>query len=155
VNSVGETPFYRASLNNDLPLMKLLLARGADAQINTESRTSPLMAAAGVGWVRGQTFVPGGEAAQLEAVQMLVELGGNVNQVNDMGLAAVHGAAFRWSDQVISYLVAHGARLDIKDAVGRDPLTWARGVTIPSTPPEPSPRTMALIEKLLAQGGKK
>jgi hypothetical protein len=25
-------------------------------------------------------------------------------------------------------------------------------VTTPSTPPEPSPRTMALIEKLMAQG---
>jgi hypothetical protein len=75
-----------------------------------------------------------------------------VNEANDMGLAPVHGAAFRWSDEVISYLVEHGARLDVKDAVGRDALTWAAGVTIPSTPPEPSPRTMALIEKLLAQG---
>jgi len=69
-----------------------------------------------------------------------------------MGLVAVHGAAFRWSDAVIAYLVEHGARLDIKDAVGRDALTWAKGVTTPSTPPEPSPRTIAVIEKLIAQG---
>jgi hypothetical protein len=53
---------------------------------------------------------------------------------------------------VINYLVAKGARLDAKDKVGRTPLTWASGVTIPSTPPEPNPRTMALIEKLIAQG---
>jgi ankyrin repeat protein len=152
VPTVGETAFYRASLNNDLPVMRLLLANRADPMLATDHGTSPLMAAAGVGWVRAQTFVPGGEAAQLEAVKLLVELGGDVNQVNDMGLAAVHGAAFRWSDSVISYLVEHGARLDIRDAVGRDALTWAKGVTTPSTPPEPSPRTMALIEKLLAQG---
>jgi ankyrin repeat protein len=152
VPTVGETPFYRASLNNDLPLMRLLLARGADPKLGTFHGTSPLMAAAGVGWVRGQTFVPGGYVAQLEAVKMLVESGGDVNQVNDMGLAAVHGAAFRWSDDVIAYLVEHGARLDIKDKVGRDALTWAAGVTIPSTPPEPSPRTIAAIEKLIAQG---
>jgi hypothetical protein len=51
--------------------------------------------------------------------------------------------------------VEQGAELTVKDKVGRDPLTWASGVTTPSTPPEASPRTMALIEKLSAQGGKK
>ncbi|HWL61475.1 MAG TPA: ankyrin repeat domain-containing protein [Steroidobacteraceae bacterium] len=152
VPTVGETALYRASLNNDLPLMRLLLKHGADPLLKTYHGSSPLMAAAGVGWVRGQTFIPGGEAAQLEAVKMLVELGADVNEANDMGLVAVHGAAFRWSDNVISYLVDHGARLDIKDKVGRTAYTWAAGVTIPSTPPEPSPRTMALIEKLVAQG---
>lgn len=152
VPTVGETAFYRASLNNDLELMRLLLAHRADPLLGTDHGTSPLMAAAGVGWVRAQTFVPGGEAAQLEAVKLLVGLGGDVNQVNDMGLAAVHGAAFRWSGTVISYLVEHGARLDTKDAIGRDALTWASGVTIPSTPPEAHPATMALIQNLIAQG---
>lgn len=152
VPTVGETPFYRASLNNDLPLMRLLLAHGADPLLKTDGGTSPLMAAAGVGWVRGQTFVPGGVPAQLEAVKMLLELGGNINEANEMGLTPVHGAAYRWSDEVVTYLVAHGARLDAKDKVGRTPFTWAAGVTTPSTPPEPSPHTMALIEKLLAQG---
>ena len=66
--------------------------------------------------------------------------------------AAVHGAAFRWSDTVLAYLVEQGAELTVKDKVGRDAYTWAAGVTIPSTPPEPSPRTMATIQKLLAQG---
>ena len=149
---VGETPFFRASLNNDLPVMKFLLAHGADPKIGTFFGTTTLAAASGVGWVRGQTFIPGGVAAQLEAVKMLVDLGGDVNQANEMGLAPLHGAAFRWSDEVISYLVSKGAKLDTKDKVGRTPLTWASGVTIPSTPPEPNPRTMALIEKLVAQG---
>lgn len=158
VPTVGETPFYRAALNNDLPVMKLLLARGADPKIATFNGTTPLAAAAGVGWVRGQTFVPGGVPVQLEAVKMLVDLGGDVNQVNEMGLAPLHGAAFRWSDEVITYLVERGAKLDARDKVGRTPLIWASGVTIPSTPPEPNPRTMALIEKLISQrtsvGGK-
>ena len=152
VPTVGETPFYRASLNNDLPVMRLLLAHHADPKLPTYNGTSPLAAAAGVGWVRGQTFIPGGYAVQIEAVKMLVDLGGDVNQANEMGLAPLHGAAFRWSDDVIVYLVEHGARLDTKDKVGRTPLTWAKGVTIPSTPPEPSPRTIAVIEKLIAQG---
>jgi uncharacterized protein len=153
VPTVGETPFYRASLNNDLAVMRLLLAHGADPKIATFNGTTPLAAASGVGWVRGQTFVPGGVPAQLEAVKMLVELGGDVNQVNEMGLAPLHGASFRWSDEVITYLVQQGAKLDTRDKIGRTPLTWASGVTIPSTPPEPNPRTMALIQKLSAQGG--
>jgi ankyrin repeat protein len=152
VPTVGETPLYRASLNNDLAVMRLLLAHKADPLLKTFNGTSPLAAASGVGWVRGQTFVPGGYPVQLEAVKLLLELDGDVNQVNEMGLAPVHGAAFRWSDDVIAFLVDKGARLDIKDKVGRDAYTWAAGVTIPSTPPEPSPRTMALIEKLIAQG---
>jgi len=152
VPTIGETALYRASYNNDVAVMRLLLARGADPKRSTDNGTSPLMAAAGVGWVRSQTFTPGGVPAQLEAVKMLVELGGDVNQTNDMGLVAVHGAAFRWSGDVIVYLVEHGARLDIKDKIGRDAYTWAKGVTIPSTPPEPSPGTMAVIEKLVAQG---
>lgn len=152
VPTVGETALYRASLNNDIPLMRLLLEHGADPLLKTYHGSTPLMAAAGVGWVRGQTFIPGGEAAHLEAVKMLVELGAGVNDANDMGLIAVHGAAFRWSPAVISYLVEHGARLDIKDKVGRDAYTWAAGVTIPSTPPEPNPATMAHIEQLIAQG---
>jgi ankyrin len=152
VPTVGETPFYRASLNNDLAVMRLLLAHGADPKLKTYGGTSPLMAASGVGWVRGQTFVPGGVPAQLEAVKMLLDLGGDINEANEMGLTPVHGAAYRWSDEVVAFLVQHGARLDAKDKVGRTPLTWASGVTTPSTPPEPSPRTMALIEKLMAQG---
>lgn len=152
VPTIGETAFYRAALNNDLPLMRLLLGHGADPMLGTRHGTSPLMAAAGVGWVRAQTFVPGGEAAHLEAVELLVELGGDVNQVNDMGLAAVHGAAFRWSGAVVTYLVERGARLDVKDKVGRTALAWAQGVTIPSTPPEPHPPTIAVIEQLIAQG---
>jgi uncharacterized protein len=153
VPTVGETAFYRASLNNDVVVMRMLLARGANPKQKTQFGSTPLMAAAGVGWARGQTFVPGGVPAQLEAVKMLVELGCDVNEANEMGLAPIHGAAFRWSDEVISYLVAQGARLDARDAVGRDALTWASGVTTPSTPPEASPRTMALIQQLLARAG--
>ena len=61
------------------------------------------MAAAGVNWVAGQTFTES-PARWLEAVQLCLELGGDVNAVNAMGLAAVHGAANRGSDDIIELL---------------------------------------------------
>ena len=64
-----------------------------------------------------------GAARRREAVRD--ELGMDVNAVNSMGLTALHGAANRGSDDIIRFLVARGARLDVKDKEGRTPLTWA------------------------------
>ena len=65
------------------------------------------MAAAGVNWVFDQTLDEGA-AALLEAVQLCVELGLDVNAVNSMGLTALHGAANRGSDDIIRFLVEQG-----------------------------------------------
>ena len=97
--------------------MKLLLSKGADPNIATFNGTTALMAAAGVNWVIGQTYSES-PAMYLEAVKLCLELGGDVNAVNAMGLAAVHGAANRGSDDIIELLAKNGARLDIKDKEG-------------------------------------
>ena len=49
-----------------------------------------------------------------------------MNAVNEMGLAAVHGAANRGSDDIIELLAKHGAQLDIADKEGRTPLRLGR-----------------------------
>ena len=92
--------------------MRLLLSKGADPKITTFNGTTALMAAAGVNWVVGQTYSES-PARWLEAVQLCLELGVDVNAVNEMGLAAVHGAANRGSDDIIELLARSGARLDI------------------------------------------
>ena len=149
VDVTGQTAFWRASLSADLPLMKLLLSKGADPNIATFNGTTALMAAAGVNWVIGQTYSES-PAMYLEAVKLCLELGGDVNAVNAMGLAAVHGAANRGSDDIIELLARNGARLDIKDKEGRTPMTWAEGVFLATNSPVAKPSTMALIRKLLA-----
>ena len=68
-------------------VMKLLLAHGADPKIPTFGGTTALMAAAGVNWVVDQT-ADEGATALLEAVQLCVELGLDVNAINSMGLTA-------------------------------------------------------------------
>jgi uncharacterized protein len=150
VDVTGQTPFFRAALAGDTTVMRLLLDHGADPNIDTYTGTSPLMAAAGVNWVFNQTYDEGPQAL-LEAVKLCFELGNDVNQVNDMGIAAVHGAANRGSDDIIRFLHAHGARLDVPDKVGRTPMTWAEGVFLATHAPEAKPSTMALIAELLGE----
>jgi len=149
VDFTGQTPFVRAALSADMPLMKLLLSKGADPNIATFNGTTALMAAAGVNWVIGQTYSES-PAMYLEAVKLCLELGGDVNAVNAMGLAAVHGAANRGSDDIIELLARNGARLDVKDKEGRTPMTWAEGVFLATNSPVAKPSTMALLRKLLA-----
>lgn len=147
VDFTGQTPFLLASLSGDVATMRLLLEHGADPRIETFSGTTPLMAAAGVNWVFNQTYTEG-EPALLEAVKLCVELGMDVNAKNSMGLTAVMGAANRGSDSIIEYLVSKGAKLDVKDNVGRTPYNWAEGVFLATHSPVPKPTSMALIQKL-------
>jgi ankyrin repeat protein len=147
VDFTGQTPFIRAAQSADVALMRLLLSKGADPQLATFNGTTPLMAAAGVNWVAGQTFSES-PSQWLAAVQLCLELGGDVNAVNQMGLAAVHGAANRGSDDIIELLARHGARLDLPDKEGRTPYTWAEGVFLATNSPVAKPSTMALLKKL-------
>ena len=127
VDFTGQTPFLLASLSGDVSTMRLLLQYKADPNIATLGGTTPLMAAAGVNWVVNQTYTEG-EASLLEAVNLCLELGQDVNATNSMGLTAAMGAANRGSDSIIEFLVSKGARLDLKDNVGRTAYNWSEGV---------------------------
>lgn len=54
LSMVGATPFWLAAKFGDLRLMRLLAKHGADATAVSQDKTTPLMVAAGVGWVDGQ-----------------------------------------------------------------------------------------------------
>ena len=150
VDLTGQTPFLRAAAAGDVEVMRLLLAHGADPNIATEAGTTPLMVAAGVNWAVAETYDFGNEAL-LEAVKLAHSLGNDVNAVNSMGVAAIHGAANRGANDVIEYLAANGARLDVADAQGRTPLDWASGVFLATHPPVRKPETIALLERLLKE----
>ncbi len=147
VDFTGQTAFIRAAQAGDVPVMKLLLAHGADPTITTFNGTTALMAAAGVNWVVGETFSES-PAVWIEAVQLCLDQGLDVNAVNAMGLQAVHGAANRGSDDIIALLARHGAELDRPDKEGRTPYVWAQGVFLATNSPVAKPTTMALLDRL-------
>ena len=153
VDFTGQTPFLTATLAGDVTVMKLLLAHGANPRIDTYHGTSPLMAAAGVNWVLAQTWTEGPDQL-LEAVKLCVELGMDVNQANSMGITALQGAANRGSDDIVRFLVAHGADLTHQDNEHRSALDWAKGVFLATHPAQPKPSTIALVTELMKQQGK-
>jgi ankyrin repeat protein len=153
VDFTGQTPFLTAALAGDVSVMKLLLEYKADPHISTFEGTTPLMAAAGVNWVVAQTYTESPESS-LEAVNMCLELGMDVNHANSMGLTALHGAANRGSDDIIRVLVDHGADLTALDKENRSPLDWAKGVFLATHPAESKPSSIELISELLTAQGK-
>lgn len=126
-NMRGSTPFVIAAKANDLPVMRELLAAGADPFIPTRDGTTALMHAAGVGHEPGITR--SAEAEALEAVHLVVELGADVNAVNEKGDTALHGAAWRErADSIVRFLVDRGADVDARNHRGWTPLVIAEGI---------------------------
>jgi ankyrin repeat protein len=142
---VGATPLLLAAKASDLEVMRLLVASGADPAIATTNHTTVLMAATGIAWSSGVDRA--GESEALEAVRFLVQLGVDVNSVNDLGETPMHGAAYRGANSIVQFLVDHGAKIDAKDKMGRTPLMIADGVAI-GTNLQVQPETATLLRRL-------
>ena len=126
-NRYGATPFLLAAKNVDVPMMEALLDLGADPFLTTADGTSPLMVAAGVG-VYSQGENPGLPEESAEAVKLLLDLGARVDAVDENGDTALHGSAWRGSNDAVSLLASAGAKLDARNKYGWTPLTIADGV---------------------------
>lgn len=122
----GGTPFWIAALSADVEVMKLLKEMGAKTNVPNKDGVTPLMAAAGLGRVPGDSLITDEEA--LEAVKLLVDWGGNdLNAANASGDTALHGTAYYGNDKVAEYLVSKGANLNPKNKKGETPLKVANG----------------------------
>jgi ankyrin repeat protein len=122
----GSTPLMRAARGGDIPLMKLLIEHGADPRIKQKNNTTILMLAAGLGRRFDQNsdsleYERATEEDLLRSVKFCIELGIDVNAANDAGDTALHWAG----GEAIKLLVAHGARMDAKNKLGKTPLDVA------------------------------
>jgi ankyrin repeat protein len=137
---IGATPFFLAAKYLEVEIMRALADAGADPRLATMDGTTPLMAAAGIGWGggvdrRGRDTTRLGEVAihdedrALEAAKLALDLGADANAVNETGDTALHGASSKGYNTLVQQLAEKGARLDAKNKRGRTPLTGAKNST--------------------------
>jgi len=155
--TTGTTPLLRAAKAADIAAMRLLLAKGADPKLATRAGITPLMAAAGLGSKEEDTtgrFKTEGEA--IEAIQLCLDAGVDINAANGQGQTALHAAALKGWDKVVEFLANHGANLSAKDRQGKTPLDAALGLAGGSGGFDGSRRdvhesTADLLKKLMAK----
>ena len=90
----GATPFYLAARNGDEPMMRVLIAGGADPKKPTRFGVTPLMAAACMDYYEGETAGPFSgvpEAQRLAAVKLTLALGNPINARTTFGDYAMIG----------------------------------------------------------------
>jgi len=128
-NRVGATAFLQAAKVADVPMMKLLVANGADPNIKNADEDTPLMVAAGVA-ILNPLEDAGTEEERFASVKYLVEeLKIPVTAVNKNKETALHGACYSGTNSVAGYLLDHGAteNLDQANLLGWKPIQVCDG----------------------------
>ena len=130
-------------------IIRTLLAAGADQHLTTDDGTTPFMVAAGLGRSTYRPRQPRGvrSPSAEAAVRVLLEAGAEIDRVNEADFNALHGAAFRGLDEVVTYLVEQGADIDARDFKGRTAYRLAEG-SKQSFQFQSWPETAALLHRL-------
>jgi ankyrin repeat protein len=138
----GCTALYRAAEGGDVEVIRSLLARGANPNINGMGFT-PFLVAAGVtpgaGGGGGAPNTASNPAPSTAILDLMIQHGANVNtQVtgtrsysmrvsynpppNKEGTSALHGAVQAGRTDLVRYLLSKGAAPELVDANGRKPI---------------------------------
>jgi len=147
--NTGCTPLLRATMAGDAEVVRALLNKGADPNINAMGLT-PFLVAAGVGaGNRGGTGLAAqtsaGGPVNMELMELLLQHGADLNaQVTgtmtysmrvsrapsaNEGKTALHVATESGKTDLVRYLLSKGANPEIKDAGGQMPSDLAAGAT--------------------------
>ena len=129
LSSEEATPLLMAADRADAPFMRVLLELGADPFLPNAENSTPLMAAAGLG-TANPLEEAGTEAEALEAVQLLLDRGAGLNEVDNDGHTAMHAAAEGNFPAIVQLLADRGADANIwkrPDVEGSTPLFIAEG----------------------------
>lgn len=133
--NTGTTPLFRATQGGDMEVIRALLGKGADPNINAMGFT-PFLLAAGVN-PNGQ--VGGGALPNITLLDLMIEHGADVNaQVtgtrtysmrisyhpppDQEGASALHVAVQAGRTELVRYLLDKGAKPELVDANGKKPI---------------------------------
>jgi len=153
LNELGATPFMLAAQTADAELLKTLAALGADPLLPNADNSTPLMVAAGLA-TRSPGEDAGTESEVLEAVQVAIDLGADVNAVDNNGETAMHGAAYKNLPKVVKFLAAKGAKITLwnrDNKFGWTPLAIAVGYRFGNF--KPSAETEATLREVMIAAG--
>jgi ankyrin repeat protein len=165
----GATPLWQAARYGDVPIMRALVAAGANPKFAFADGSTILLVAIGAnsgygtGDRRERYLGPGDTAPTPEenervtyaAAAAAIDLGADINAANRAGDTALHLAAAQAVDSVARLLVEKGANLEAKNKRGLTPL----GVAIAPRPrnplqidgPDRRASTAAVLRKLGAK----
>jgi ankyrin repeat protein len=151
----GATPFLMAAGTADVAYMRLLVQLGADPLLANADGCTPLMAACGIGIGGAEADeVAGTEPEVLDAVQLLLSLGADVNAVDANGETAMHGAAYKNLTKVVQLLADKGAKVEVwnrKNKYGWTPLAIAEGYRPGNF--KPSAETISAVSRVMRAAG--
>jgi ankyrin repeat protein len=153
LNTLGATAFLLAARSADAELMRFLAALGADPKIPNADNANAMIVAAGLG-TRSPGEDAGTESEVVEALQVALDLGVDINAVDNNGETAMHGAAYKNLPGAVLFLASHGAKIEIwnrKDKQGWTPLTIAEGHRFGNY--KPSPVTVAALHQVMIAAG--
>ena len=132
---IGANAFWLAARFDEIPILRLLVERGARPNAVPKDGTTALKAA--MGFAGGLTEnrqnrygIPPLEPEEeerltLEAARIAVELGVDVNATTTGGDTALHDAVRQRFNVVIQFLADHGADLNVKNKRNETPLSLA------------------------------
>ena len=150
-DSRGNTPLLAAAQMNNVPLVKLLLAKGADPSAMNYKHRDILNAAVSVGnpeiarlalqagadptqvtsVYEGSALIYATHQAELEIMELLIAAGAPLDRVNNLGWTALLEAVILGDGgedyvSAVRLLLAAGADRNISDKKGKTPLDHAR-----------------------------
>ena len=142
----GSTPLILAAQGGNSAVMRALLEAGADPMLTDNEGTTVLIAAAGYG--RNHPYTAATEEGALEAAQMALDLGNDIQARNRQGETPLHAAAYWGMDSMVQFLVDQGAEVNAQNKIGQTPLSIAVGVQRPGNEFYSWPNLQVLLKSL-------